>query len=147
MGSSKGKPSIEKCRLSNNNRFSEFDEMIRYYGTHLMRQELGYFHELAIQTAAKSFNQHFLKDHQEMFLNKLKDLRWVNGFNDVTDRDFENIHNEWHQIVLDLVDDFNADDMYDFDERTEVLEINVSKISKDFIDLERIVYKKARAYD
>ena len=37
--------------------------------------------------------------------------------------------------------------MYEFDEETEVLEVNVARISEEYIDLERIIYKKATAYD
>lgn len=147
MGSNKGKPSITKCRLTNNGRFREFDDMVKYKGTYRMREELDYFRELAIQTAAKGFNSLYLRDNQEIFLTKLADLRWINGFNDCTDEDFNAIHNEWHQVVLELVDDFNADDMYEFDEETEVLEVNVARISEEYIDLERIIYKKATAYD
>ncbi len=143
----KGKPQVTKCRLRNNDRFVEFDDLIRFKGTYRMREELPYFHELAVQTAAKSYyNDHF-KDNQEIFLTKLKDLSFINGFFDMNQEDFEEISNEWHQIVLELVDDFNADDLYEVDEETEVLEINVANISDVFIDLERLIYKKASAYD
>jgi hypothetical protein len=73
MGSNKGKPSITKCRLTNNGRFREFDEMVKYKGTYRMREELDYFRELAIQTAAKGFNSLYLRDNQEIFLTKLED--------------------------------------------------------------------------
>lgn len=143
MGSKTSKGEVEKCRLSNANRFREFNDLVKINGTFRMREELNWFHEIAIQTAAKGMNPLHLKDGQELFQTKLAELRWVNGYNDVTNADFERISDEWHQVVLELHDDFDADDMYDFDERTEVLEINVASFNSDFINLERIIYKKA----
>lgn len=143
MATTSPRPQVEKCRLTNANRFREFDSLVKVNGTFLMREELRWFHETAIMAAAKGFNNLHLKDTQELFTRKLSELRWVNGYNDVTDSDYNRISDEWHQVVLELVDDFNADDMYDFDERTEVLEINVASFDPSFINLERIIYQKA----
>lgn len=147
MAGNRNKPRIEKIRLRNNGQFVDFDDTIRFLGTYLMREELEFFHELALQTAAKGFSTEVLRDNQEIFVNKLQGLRWVNGYNDCSDSDFYKITDDWHQAVLDLVDDFREDNIYDYDEETEVLEINIASFSKSFIDIERIIYRKASAYD
>lgn len=132
----------EKVRLSNNGRFRDFDETVRFRGTHLMRNSLHHYHELAVQAAAKSFYSPNLIEHQEMFRDKLHSERWVNGFNDVTEEDFNLLYDEWHRVVMELIDDFDTHDMYEYDHVTEVLEINVARVGDQFIDLEVTIYER-----
>ncbi len=148
MGSNRSpRPDIQHVRLSSTS-FRDLEDVVRYRGTHRMRDEMNWIKEIAIQTAAKSFNEHELRDNQENFLTKIQDLRYVNGYNDVADLDFSEIQQTWHRTVLDLIDDFNEVEVFDYDDGKYVLEINVAKFTDHYIDLERILYKKARGpYD
>lgn len=141
------KPKIEHIRLESDS-FSALEELIRYRGTHHMRNELHWMKELAIQTAAKSFSEQDLRENQENFLVKLQTLRYVNGFDDVADLDFSEIQRTWHSLVLSLVDDFLELKVFDYDENMYVLQINVVKFTDRYIDLERTLYRRARGpYD
>ena len=148
MGSSrKIRPKIEHYRV-NAPDFRDLEEVIRYKGTHLMRKEMHWIKEITIQTAVKSFSSRELKDHQENFLTKMQDLRFVNGFNDVDDLSMSEIQQQWHQTVLVLIEDLNDVDVFDFEEERYVMEINVAKITEHHIDLERLLYTRARGpYD
>ena len=148
MGSSRSpRPKIQHVRVHASS-FRDFEDAIRFKGTHHMQRELSWFKEMAIQTAAKSFNERELRDNQEIFIGKLTELRWVNGYNDVDDLDFSEIQQLWHRLVLDLVDDFNEVEIFEHDDRREVLEVNVAKFTDHYIDLERILYSRARGpYD
>lgn len=148
MGMSRStKPKIEHCRVDAPD-FSELFDAIRFNGTHHMRNEWEWIKSIAIQTAAKSFNSIELRDNQEIFLTKISDLRYVNGYNDVDDLAFNEIQQLWHQVVMDMVNDFNEFEIFDYDHREYVLEINVGNVTERHIDLERILYKRARGpYD
>lgn len=144
MDSSKlPKPKLEHLRLETPD-FQELFDAVRFKGTHLMRNEMGWIIEMAVQTAAKSFKPSELRDNQENFLTKMQELRYVNGHNDVEDLAFSEIQQLWHRVLLDLVDDFNELEVFDYDEKREVLEVNICKITDRYIDLERILYKRAR---
>lgn len=121
----------------------DLEEAIRYRGTHHMAKEMHWFKEMAIMTAAQSFNTQFLRDNQENFLTKLSELRYVNGYNDVEDLDFSEIQQLWHRLVLDLVDDFNEVEIFDYDHNVYVMEIHVVKFTDHYIDLERILHERA----
>lgn len=141
------KPKIEKYRVSLPD-FKELREAIRYHGTHVMMNEWSWIQEMAIVTAAKSFNSNWLRDNQENFLKKMQDMRYINGFNDVEEYDFSTITQLWHRVVLDIIDDFNDVDVFDYDEHREVMEVNIAKITEHHVDLERLLYKRARGpYD
>lgn len=142
-----GRPDIENYRVSLPD-FRDLRDAIRFHGTHVMLNEWLWIRELAIQTAAKSFNSEWLRDNQENFLKKMQDMRWVNGHNDVSDYDFSTMTQLWHSVVLEIIDDFNDVDVFEFDEQRYVMEINISKITEHHIDLERLLYKRARGpYD
>lgn len=148
MGSiRKIRPKIEHYRV-NAPDFRDLGDLIRYKGTHIMRNEMKWVKEITIQTAAKSFNSRELKDNQENFLVKMQDMRFVNGHNDVDDLSMSEIQQEWHRTVLDLIEDFNEVEVFNFDEERYVMEINVAKITEHHIDLERLLYTRARGpYD
>jgi len=141
------KPLIKSFRLQPLDS-RDLEHAVRYRGTHHMAKEINWFKEMAIMTAAQSFNEHFLRDNQENFLTKLSELRYVNGYNDVDDADFAEIQQLWHRLVLDLVDDFNDVDIYDYDDNVYVMEIHVRKFTDQYIDLDRILHERAeRRYD
>ena len=113
-----------------------------------MRNEMQWIKEITVQTAAKSFSSRELKDNQENFLVKMQDLRFVNGFDDVDDLSMSEIQQLWHRTVLNLIEDLNELEVFDFDEERYVMEINVAKITNHHIDLERLLYTRARGpYD
>ena len=100
MGSSrKIRPKIEHYR-ENAPEFRDLEDLIRYKGTHRMRNEMQWIKEITVQTAAKSFSSRELKDNQENFLVKMQDLRFVNGFDDVDDLSMSEIQ----QLVFNLQD-------------------------------------------
>lgn len=128
--------------------FRDLEDVIRYRGTHHMRQEMHWFKEMAIQTAAKSFNKEWLYDNQQNFLTRLLELRYVNNYNDVEDIDYAQIQHVWHNVVLSIVDDLNEVDIFEYDHNDYVMEINVGKFTDHYIDLERILHERAeRSYD
>ena len=128
--------------------FRDLVDIVCQRGTHLMKQELNWIKELAIMTAAKSFNSEWLRDNQENFLTKFSTLRYVNGYNDVDDLDFAEMQELWHRSVLDIIDDLNDVDIFDYDNHLYVMEINVIKFTDRYIDLERILHKRAESpYD
>lgn len=144
MGSNREtKPKIEHFRV-NAPDFRDMTDMIRLKGTHLMRNEMDWIKEMTIQTAAKSFSSRELKDNQENFLTKMQTLRYVNGYNDVDDYSMAEIQQLWHRLVLDLIEDFNELEIFDFDESRYVMEINVAKFTIHHVDLERLLYRRAR---
>lgn len=128
--------------------FRDLEDIVRYRGTHHMAKEISWFKEMAIQTAAKSFNPNWLYDNQQNFLTRLSEMRYVNGYNDVEDIDLSQIQHTWHQLVLAIVDDLNEVDIFEYDHNVYVMEINVGKFTDHYIDLERILHERAeRSYD
>ena len=148
MGSSrKIRPKIEHYRV-NAPEFRDLEDLIRYKGTHRMRNEMQWIKEITVQPAATSFSSRELKDNQENFLVRMQDLRFVNGFDDVDDLSMSEIQQLWHRTVLNLIEDLNELEVFDFDEERYVMEINVAKITNHHIDLERLLYTRARGpYD
>lgn len=141
------KPIIKSFRLQPPDS-RDLEHAVRYRGTHHMAQEINWFKEMAVMTAAQSFNETHLRDNQENFLITLSELRYVNGYNDVEDVDFAEIQQLWHRLVLDLVDDFNDVDIYDYDDNVYVMEIHVRKITDQYIDLDRTLHERIeRRYD
>ena len=122
--------------------FRKFDQLIRFKGTHLMQKEIQLLHKLTFEAAAKSYTDTGLTEIQELFTNKISELRWVNGYNDVSDEDFNEIYTEWTYLVMDLVDDWLENDLYDYDRYTETMDVNIGRITDSFVNVEVIRYKK-----
>lgn len=122
--------------------FRNFDNLVRFRGTHNMAKEINLLHKLAFETSAKSFSHEELAECQTNFQNKLEDLRWVNGYNDCSQEDFLLIYDEWVQVVMELTDQFLLNGIYDHDTSTEMIEVNVGRNTDSFINLEVSIYER-----
>lgn len=122
--------------------FKTFDMLVRYKGTHLMAKEIELLHKLAFEAAAKSHTSTGLMDAQENFQNKLEDLRWVNGFNDVSDEDFNEIYTEWIHVVLELIDEWMGLDIFDYDREVETLTVDIGRVTDVFVNVVVIIQQR-----
>lgn len=140
----RGREHITQHRFDVGTTFKTFDGLIRYKGTHLMKQELELLHKLAYEAVAKSYTDTGLADAQTNFEAKLNDLRWVNGYNDVSDEYFYEIYSEWINVVLDLIDEYLILGIFDYDEHDETIEINVGRVTDTFVNIEVIIRERNR---
>ena len=122
--------------------FKKFDQLVRYKGTHLMAKEIDLLRKYAYEAVAKSNTDTGLADTQENFQTKLEELRWVNGYNDVTDDEFFEIYGEWVNIVLEMIDEWFELGVFDYDRDRERIEINVGQVTAAFVTVEVSYYPR-----
>ena len=134
--------SREHTCIANEGVLKEFIEEVRYKGTHLMRERTSYYVELAYHAACKSMDPTGLKDYQTIFHDKISEDSWVNGYQDITRRQLENLIVTWTEAVLDLATYLLEDEILDAADPDQILEVNVMKITDHHIDLERSIYEK-----
>lgn len=132
----------ESYQMDVTDAFSDFNDAVRYHGTPAMMQQLELLHKLTFETVAKAFNQQQLKECTENFLEKVKDLSYFNGYLDVTIESSNHIYDVWMDTVFDLQADWVFNGVFEHDENTHTLTVNVGSYRNGVVGLERTLRKR-----